>query len=216
MKTIIVIFTSILIFRCTDKSIQLSDDTGDKGNEERGAAFQSGTPVYLSQAATWQIFYLPKHWIQRYLKALNPALAYVALLPPHTDDLGADYAPCMAPSRIVLGIVSKSGEVRERIASCLYYCESGDRPGNVYKDLWGSLTHLEGITVQILDTGPIDVIQHYRKRGFTPPDIEEDVDVVNKIQFEGNAKLRHHVVVPSDFIFYGKTAGPCIDMEEDH
>lgn len=214
MRTASLAVIILLVLGCTRWSVEREAGAGSSNSQKSPLLFQTGRPVYLSQQATWQLFYLPKDWIERHLEGPAPVRAYVALVPPHREDLEADYSPCSPPSRIVLGVVGADGSIRETLVACVYYCEPGDRPGSVYRDLWGALTHIEGITVQILEDGSIDVIEHFRKRGFVSPNVEEDTRIVDKLCYEGSAKIRHHRIMPSDFVFQEKSAGSCIGLEE--
>jgi hypothetical protein len=84
----------------------------------------------------------------------------------------------------------------------------------MHRDLWGPQTHLQGVTLQILDDGTVDVVEHFRKIAFVPPEVYEDPKVVDRLRFEEGTRIRHEYIKASEFVFQGREAGSCAALEE--
>jgi hypothetical protein len=152
-------------------------------------ALVAAQPLSSSNAGTWQFVPLPAEWIERNWPQPKPEEAYIALRGPHPADLGK-YAPCYEPPRLMVGVVRRGTPAREHLLACIHYCKSDDAPGRAAGGLWARETHLEGITAQILDNGTIEVFQHFRHLAETPPTVERDVRVVNKLRFQDEPRVR--------------------------
>lgn len=204
----------LLALGCAATAPESGSVTG--GSRAQGAddTIPPGKPAYAAEQGSWQVFDLPLKWVEKHWKGPAPARVYVALAPPHPEDIAAGYGTCFTPQRVVLGVVEANRAVREKTAICLHYCAPGDSPEASYRGLWGPSTHLEGITLQVLDDGSIDVIEHYRKRAFVPPDIHENLRVVNKLRYEEGVRIRHDAIRPSDFAFSERTASSCVALEQ--
>jgi len=161
----------------------------------------------------WQVFVLPRQWILEHLPKPQPAVVYVSLLPAHTDDILQNQGACAPPQRIVLGLMYPDRSRRERTHACLHLCGMEQAGSEPYRGLWGSETHLEGMTATLRNDGSIDLIEHYRKLAFMTPEVAEDPNVVNKRRFEEAPKRLHRIVSPKDFRFSGRDATSCVAGE---
>jgi len=165
-------------------------------------------------SGAWALFPLPQKWVQAHLAGRDISAAYVVLRPPHAKDVAADYAPCDPPQRVVLGIQEKDGLVREHLSSCLYYCAPGDTSQNLYKGLWGSLTHLSGISLSLASDDSLEITEYYQKKAFVPPALDELSPAPPNTPVESELRTHKQRVDAAQFQFSGRSAGSCIALEE--
>jgi hypothetical protein len=177
------------------------------------ATMPRGRAVPPTEEGAWQVFDLPADWVARHLGRAGAAGAYVALAAAHPEDI-RQRGSCAAPPRIVVGVVQASGSVREHTALCLHYCGAPESDGRPYRGLFGTHTHLQGITLQILDDGTLDVIEHFREVAFVAPEVYEDPRVVDKLRYNPDVRILHDTLRPSAFKFTGDRAQSCVALEE--
>ncbi|MDH5216139.1 MAG: hypothetical protein OEX19_00445 [Gammaproteobacteria bacterium] len=151
-----------------------------------------------TQGGRWQVIHIPQSWQKKYWKNTKFQSLYLALRGPHPDDLG-NYAPCTAPSRILLGTENDEGDRKEYLLRCLDICSAQDNEKKVYRDLWARNTNLEGITAQLLQGGQIEVVEHFREiLGVNRKQIS-DMNLVEKNRYGEEKRLRTHLLGPLDF-----------------
>lgn len=172
-----------------------------------------GRAVPPTEEGAWQVFDLPADWVTRHLGRGGAAGAYVALAAAHPEDI-RQRGSCAAPPRIVVGVVQPNGSVREHTALCIHYCGAPEPDGRPYRGLFGTHTHLQGITLQILDGGTLDVIEHFREVAFVSPEVLEDPRIVDKLRYNPDVRILHDTLRPSDFRFTGDRAQSCVALEE--
>jgi len=143
------------------------------------------------QMGRWQMIGIPQEWVSKYWAKSKYQSLYIALRGPHSEDL-AEYTPCNAPSRLLVGTEDQDGNRKEHLLTCLHTCSAKDNAKKVYRDLWARNTHLEGITAQLLVDGHIEIVEHYipmlgldRKR-------IRDIGVVEKNRYGNEKRLRTH------------------------
>jgi len=168
--------------------------------------------LHSPQAGRWQIIHIPMSWQKRYWSDASYQSAYIALRGPDANDL-ANYAPCQAPSRLFLGIEDQEDQRQEYLLTCLDTCSAKDNAKKVYRDLWARDTHLAGVTAQLLQSGEIEIIEHFleilhhndRKRA-------SDVAQVEKNIFGQEKRLRSHKFSVTDFknAIKSKSSSSCI------
>ena len=199
---------------CTQQAARTVGGSSQDPGQATEAELMRGSPVYAAGQGTWQVFYLPAEWTEKHWTGAAPARVYLALAPPHPEDLELYTSTCSPPPRIILGIVDHGGTIREHRGRCVHYCAAGDRPGHMHRDLWGPQTHLQGVTLRILDDGTVDVVEHFRKIAFMPPEVYEDPKVIDRLRFEEGTRIRHEYIKASEFVFQGREAGSCAALEE--
>ena len=151
-----------------------------------------------TQGGRWQVIHIPQSWQKKYWKDAKFQSLYLALRGPHPDDLG-NYAPCSAPSRLLLGTENDEGDRKEYLLRCLDICSAQDNEQKVYRGLWARNTNLEGITAQLLQGGKIEVIEHFREiLGANRKQIS-DISVVEKNRYGEEKRLRTHLLGAQDF-----------------
>ena len=173
-----------------------------------------GRTLLPTAEGSWQVFDLPLGWAAHFLGEPYPLRAYISLAPVDPADIEGDPgSPCPAPQRIVLGVVEADQARRERTLACLEVCgpEGGE---TLYRGLFGSATHLQGVTAELLEDGSIDLVEHYRELAFMTPEVAEDPTVVDKLSYQGAPKLLHRTITPSEFRFKGRVAAPCVAPEK--
>lgn len=189
----------------------------EAGDDHRAEA-ASGTPLLSGNAGVWQIVPLPEDWIARHWSGDPPARLYIALRPPHPDDLN-EFGPCSDPPRLMVGISNAQGRIEEHLLACCHYCAPNDgENGKVYRDLFARHTILKGITAQLLDDGRIDIIEHYHRIGETPVAVQRDVTVVEKIRLDGKPRIRHRYYTAADLeaaIKRKDSQAPCLEQPYD-
>ena len=177
------------------------------------ATVARGRAVPPTEEGAWQVFDLPSDWVARYLGQAGVAGTYVALAPAHPEDIRSR-GSCSATPRIVVGVVRANGSVREHTALCLHYCGAPESDGRPYRGLFGTHTHLQGITLQVLDGGTLDVIEHFREVAFVPPEVLEDPRVIDKLRYTPDVRILHDTLRPSAFRFAGDQAQSCVALEK--
>jgi len=125
-----------------------------------------GKSLMLREQGSWQLFALPKSWLSRYWVEPQAKQAYIILRGPAVSDLSVDFAPCWSPSRLLFGVIGHDDSVTEKLLECVNFCDFSKTDS---QELWGSQTHLQGITVRVLKDGQLEIHKHFRKRAFVPP-----------------------------------------------
>jgi len=177
------------------------------------ATVPRGRAVPPTEEGAWQVFDLPTDWVARHVGKANVASAYVALAPAHQEDIRQS-GSCAAPPRILVGLVQANGSIREHTALCLHYCGAPEPDGQPYRGLFGTHTHVQGITLQILGNGTLDVIEHFREAAFVSPETFEDPLIVDKLRFNPGVRIVHDSLRPSAFRFTGDQAQSCGAVEK--
>lgn len=181
---------------------------------ERSTTPAAGQVLLPVAEGTWQVFYLTDAWVAKHLGGDRVRRAWVRLAPAHPEDVADVNGMCPAPQRIVLGALQRDDEIRERTFACLQVCGPGEPDGSLYRGLWASGTHLEGLTAQLLDDGTIALQEHYRELAFTPPDVAEDPNVVDKLRYGSGVKTLSRTIAPSEFSFSSGEDVSCVTLEE--
>ncbi|MDH5392445.1 MAG: hypothetical protein OEY11_04565 [Gammaproteobacteria bacterium] len=149
------------------------------------------------QMGRWQVIGIPQQWLLKHWEESTFQSLYIALRGPHADDLG-NYAPCHAPSRLVVGLEDQDDNRKEYLLACLYSCSANDSVKKVYRDLWARNTHLEGITAQLLVDGKIEIVEHYVENLGLERKHLQDIAVVEKNRYGKEKRLRVHQFSVSD------------------
>jgi hypothetical protein len=105
---------------------------------------------------------------------------------PAVSDLSVDFAPCLSPSRLLFGVIGHDDSVTEKLLECENFCELSKTDA---QELWGSQTHLQGITIRVLNDGQIEIHKHFRKRAFVPPGSVLEQSELG-VQFEDQKTIR--------------------------
>lgn len=118
------------------------------------------------ESGLWQTIWLPNKWFKKHKKDSTFQSAYITLRSPSAPDIIDDYAPCWSPPRIHFGIINDEANVTEYKLECINYCEIEQQSN---RKLWGSLTRLEGISIEVFDNGQVTIHKHFRKSRFSAP-----------------------------------------------
>ena len=149
------------------------------------------------QAGRWQVISIPQAWQTKYWKNSKYQSLYIALRGPHLEDL-ANFAPCNAPSRLLLGTEDSDGNRNESLLACLHVCSPKDNEKHVYRNLWARNTHLDGITAQLLVNGKIEVVEHYKENLGLERKRLADIGVVEKNRYGDETRQRTHQFSAAD------------------
>lgn len=133
---------------------------------------------------------------------------------PHYNDLG-NYAPCGAPSRLLLGTEDHDGVRNEYLLTCLHSCSPLDSAEKVYRNLWARNTYLDGITAQLLVNGNIEVLEHFRKILGIDKKLIRDTNTVQKNRFGDEKRIRSHIFTVKDLkqALLQKGEASCMERE---
>ncbi len=61
-----------------------------------------GSWVIIPNQGRWQMFSLPQAWMDRHGKPAGAQNAYIALIPPHLDDVFEPLSPCSPSQELCL------------------------------------------------------------------------------------------------------------------
>lgn len=153
------------------------------------------------------VYTLPDSWIDRYWRKDRPTSTYIALVPPHLDDIAEEFAPCPRPSRIVMGYVAKDNLPHEKIVLCLNFC---DERLKLMNGLFGRLTRLSNMDVVLQPDGNI-YLTLYLQSGAPEPSFPAGRPTV---PYTGPKRVRHLTVGGPRSPLPPREASSCLAAEK--